>query len=123
MSVEIKVISGGAMRRFLSEAVPLFEREGGHEVAIQFGLTRDMKAAIEAGAAFDLALLPRSALDDLVQVGKIAPGAITDVVRSLVDAANAAGGDDNVTVIVAQLLPVVGTNETAVELSALQPAG
>jgi protein phosphatase len=46
-----------------------------------------------------------------------------DVVRSLVDAANAAGGDDNVTVIVAQLLPVVGTNETAVELSALQPAG
>jgi molybdate transport system substrate-binding protein len=84
MSVEIKVISGGAMRRFLSEAVPLFEREGGHEVAIQFGLTRDMKAAIEAGAAFDLALLPRSALDELVQVGKIAPGAITDVVRSLV---------------------------------------
>ena len=72
------------MRRFLSEAVPLFEREGGHEVAIQFGLTRDMKAAIEAGAAFDLALLPRSALDELVQVGMIAPGAITDVVRSLV---------------------------------------
>jgi len=84
MSGDIKIISGGAMRRFLSEALPLFEQESGHKVAIQFGLTREMKAAIEAGAPFDLALLPRSALDELVQAGKIAAGSITDVVRSLV---------------------------------------
>jgi len=81
---QIKVISGGAMRRFLSESLPLFEQASGHKVSIQFGLTRDMKAAIEEGASFDLALLPRSALDELVQVGKIAAGSVTDVVRSLV---------------------------------------
>jgi molybdate transport system substrate-binding protein len=84
MSAEIKVISGGAMRRFLTEALPLFEQGGGHTVSIQFGLTRDMKAAIEAGASFDLALLPRSTIDELVQAGKIAAGSVTDVVRSLV---------------------------------------
>jgi molybdate transport system substrate-binding protein len=84
MSGEIKVISGGAMRRFLSEAVPLFEQASGHKVSIQFGLTRDMKAAIEEGASFDLALLPRSAIDELVHAGKIAAGSVTDVVRSLV---------------------------------------
>jgi molybdate transport system substrate-binding protein len=84
MPSEIKVISGGAMRRFLSETVPLFEQASRHTVSIQFGLTRDMKAAIEAGAAFDLALLPRSALDELEGAGKIAPGSITDIVRSLV---------------------------------------
>ena len=84
MSAEIKLISGGAMRRFLSEALPLFEQASGRKVSIRFGLTRDMKAAIEEGAAFDLALLPRSALDELVQAGKIAAGSITDVVRSLV---------------------------------------
>jgi molybdate transport system substrate-binding protein len=84
MPGEIKVISGGAMRRFLSETVPLFEQASRHTVSIQFGLTRDMKAAIEAGAAFDLALLPRSALDELEGAGKIAPGSITDIVRSLV---------------------------------------
>jgi molybdate transport system substrate-binding protein len=84
MSAEIKLISGGAMRRFLSEALPLFERASGRKVSIRFGLTRDMKAAIEEGAAFDLALLPRSALDELVQAGKIAAGGITDIVRSLV---------------------------------------
>jgi len=83
MSAEIKVFSGGAMRRFLAEALPLFEQASGDKVSIRFGLTREMKAAIEEGAAFDLALLPRSALDELVQAGKI-EGSITDVVRSLV---------------------------------------
>jgi molybdate transport system substrate-binding protein len=84
MSAEIKVISGGAMRRFLAEAVPLFEAASGHKLAIRFGLTREMKAAIEAGAVFDVALLPRSAIDQLVDGGKIAPGTVTDAVRSLV---------------------------------------
>jgi molybdate transport system substrate-binding protein len=84
MPAEIKVISGGAMRRFLSEALPLFELASADKVSVQFGLTRDMKAAIEEGAPFDLALLPRSAIDELIQAGKIAAGSVTDVVRSLV---------------------------------------
>ena len=84
MSAEIKVFSGGAMRRFLAEALPLFEQASGDKVSIRFGPTREMKAAIEEDAAFDLALLPRSALDELVQAGKIEVGSITDVVRSLV---------------------------------------
>jgi molybdate transport system substrate-binding protein len=84
MSAEIRVISGGAMRRFLIEAVPLFEAASGSKVAIRFGLTREMKAAIDADAAFDIALLPRSAIDELVQAGKIAAGPATDIVRSLV---------------------------------------
>jgi molybdate transport system substrate-binding protein len=81
---DINVISGGAMRRFLTEALPLFEAATGHKIAIQFGLTRDMQSAIEAGAAFDLALLPRSAIDSLLQANKIAAGTVTDIVRSLV---------------------------------------
>ena len=83
-AAEINVISGGAMRRFLVEAVPLFERASGHKISIRFGLTREMQAEIEAGAGFDVALLPRSAIDQLVAGGKIAPGAVTDAVRSLV---------------------------------------
>lgn len=83
-TAEINVISGGAMRRFLTEAVPLFEQGSGHRVAIRFGLTREMKAEIEAGAAFDVALLPRWAVDQLADGGWIASGAVTDAVRSLV---------------------------------------
>lgn len=83
-AVTIHVLSGGAMRRFMNEVIPLFEASSGNKVAIRFALTREMKAEIEAGASFDVALLPRSAIDQLVQSGKIDPGTTTDVVRSLV---------------------------------------
>jgi molybdate transport system substrate-binding protein len=83
-SADVEVLSGGAMRRFLIEAVPLFEQASGAKVATRFGLTRDMKAEIEAGAVFDVALLPRRAIDELVAAGKIARGSPTDALRSLV---------------------------------------
>jgi len=80
---EIQVLSGGAMRRFMAEALPLFELASGNKVSIRFALTREIKAEIEAGARFDLAVLPRSAIDELVRSGRVAAGPI-DVVRSLV---------------------------------------
>ena len=83
-AAEIAVLSGGAMRRFMVEAVPLFEHESGSKVAIRFGPTRALKQEIEAGAAFDLALLPRPQIDDLAQAGKIAAGTQTDITRSAV---------------------------------------
>jgi molybdate transport system substrate-binding protein len=83
-AADVRVLSGGAMRRFMLEAIPLFERQTGRKVSIRFALTREMKAEIEAGAAFDIVLLPRSAIDQLVQSGKVEVGTPTDVVRSLV---------------------------------------
>jgi molybdate transport system substrate-binding protein len=83
-AADVNVLSGGAMRRFMLEAIPLFEAASGQKVAIRFALTRDMKAQIEAGAAFDVALLPRAAIDQLAQTGFVAAATRTDVVRSLV---------------------------------------
>jgi molybdate transport system substrate-binding protein len=80
---DVNVLSGGAMRRFLNEAIPLFERESGTKVAVRFAVTREHKAAIEAGAVFDVALLPRNAIDQLVASGKIAAKPV-DAVRSIV---------------------------------------
>jgi molybdate transport system substrate-binding protein len=91
VATEIKVLSGGAMRRFMVEAVPLFERESGNKVALRFGPTRELKKEIEEGAAFDVALLPRWAIDQLVAAGKIAAGTPTDAVRSLVGFVTRAG--------------------------------
>jgi len=83
-TTEITVLSGGAMRRFMAEAIPLFEQAAGAKVSIRFALTRVLKKEIEEGAAFDMALMPRAELDMLVAAGKIAPGSQTDVVRSIV---------------------------------------
>ncbi len=83
-ATEIAVLSGGAMRRFLAEAVPLHEQASGTKVSVRFALTRILKQEIEDGAAFDMALMPRSELDTLVVAGKIAAGSQTDIVRSIV---------------------------------------
>jgi molybdate transport system substrate-binding protein len=87
----IKILSGGAMRSLMVEIVPLFERASGAKVEIEFRLTSVLKKEIEEGAIFDLALLPRPELDELVGAGKIAEGATADVTRSAVGLAVRAG--------------------------------
>jgi molybdate transport system substrate-binding protein len=91
MATTIKILSGGAMRSLLVEAVPLFERASGAKVDIRFALTSVLTKDIEDGAAFDIALLPRPELDALAQGGKIAPGTQTDITRSAVGLAVRAG--------------------------------
>ena len=50
-----------------------------------------LQKEIEDGAVFDMALLPRPELDGLVAAGKIAPGTIADMTRSIVGLAVRAG--------------------------------
>jgi molybdate transport system substrate-binding protein len=87
----IKVLSGGAMRSLMVEIAPLFERTRGAKVEIEFRLTSVLKKEIEDGAIFDVALLPRPELDELVQTGKIRAGSTADITRSAVGLAVRAG--------------------------------
>jgi molybdate transport system substrate-binding protein len=91
MSATIKILGGGAMRSLLTEAVPLFERASGTKVEIHFALTSVLAKEIEAGAAFDIAVLPRPELDALVEAGRIAAGSPADIARSAVGLAVRAG--------------------------------
>jgi molybdate transport system substrate-binding protein len=91
MSTYIKILSGGAMRPLMVDIVPLFESARGIKIEIEFRLTSVMQKEIEAGAAFDIALLPRPELDALVQAGKITDGATADMTRSAVGVAVRAG--------------------------------
>jgi molybdate transport system substrate-binding protein len=84
MATDLKILSGGAMRPLLAEAVPLFERAHGVKADVRFALTSVLAKEIEQGAAFDLALLPRPELDVLAAMGAIAPGTQTDIARSAV---------------------------------------
>jgi molybdate transport system substrate-binding protein len=79
------------MRSLMLDIVPLFERANGTKVEIEFRLTSVLKKQIEAGAAFDIALLPRPELDELVAARKIAAGSTADVTRSAVGLAVKAG--------------------------------
>jgi molybdate transport system substrate-binding protein len=87
----LAVLSGGAMRSLLSEAVPLFEQARGAKVDVRYALTLVLTREIEAGAVFDIALLPRADIDALARDGRIAAGSATDIARSAIGVAVRAG--------------------------------
>jgi molybdate transport system substrate-binding protein len=84
MARNLIILSGGAMRPLLAEAMPLFERAHGVKAEVRFALTSVLAKEIEQGAAFDIALLPRPELDALAASCAIAPGTQTDIARSTV---------------------------------------
>jgi molybdate transport system substrate-binding protein len=80
----LKILSGGAMRPLLRELVPPFEHERGITATVEFQLSAALKRAIQYGAIFDIAILPRPELDDLIALGAITPDSAADVARSTV---------------------------------------
>jgi molybdate transport system substrate-binding protein len=87
----LKIFSGGAMRPLLRELVPLFEHAYGIKVEIEFRLSSAIKRAIEDGAVFDLAILPRPDFDDLIAGGAIVADSAADLAHSIVGLAVRAG--------------------------------
>jgi molybdate transport system substrate-binding protein len=85
----LKIFSGGAMQPLLRELVPIFERAHGVAVEVEFRLSSALKRAIQDGAVFDIAILPRPELDDLIAGGAVVGD--SDVARSIVGLAVRAG--------------------------------
>src|SRR6266705_7089122 len=81
-AAEIKVLASNGVKEALLELAPAFERATGHKLVISFGLAAALKRQIEAGEAFDLAILPAAAIDDLIKQGKVDAGARAAIARS-----------------------------------------
>ena len=94
MTNPLKIFSGGAMRPLLRELVPRFERAYGAydlTVEVEFRLSDALKRAIQDGAPFDVAILPRPELDELIASGAIVRDSVVNVARSTVGLAVRAG--------------------------------
>lgn len=78
-AAEVKVISGAAMSSVWEELGPQFERATGHKLAIWYGHTGTVPRRIEAGEAFDLAMI--GGLDEFIRRGKIDAGTRTEIAR------------------------------------------
>ena len=72
------------MRPLLRELVPLFARTHDVTADIQFQLSAALKRAIQNGAVFDIAILPRPELNDLIALGAIVRDSAADVACSIV---------------------------------------
>src|SRR5215813_7532025 len=70
-AAEIKVISSNALKTTLEQLAPAFEKATEHKLALTWGAAVPLKADIEKGATFDLAVLTTAAIDDLIRQGKL----------------------------------------------------
>ena len=79
---EVKVFSSVAMRGVLEELAPHFEHETQHHIVATFGLAAQLKARIESGEAYDVAILTPAQIDDLVAKGKAAGASRAVIART-----------------------------------------
>jgi molybdate transport system substrate-binding protein len=70
---EITLLCPPSLRSSLQELAPGFEQATGHCVVIDWQLMPPMKANIDAGAMFDLAILTPSLMQDAISRGAIRP--------------------------------------------------
>ena len=71
LKADVKVLSGNGARAAIAELGAQFERASGHKVEIQFAVNPEVKKRIDAGEAFDVAVLNPPVLDALIQEGKV----------------------------------------------------
>ena len=68
---EIAVISSNALKTTLEELAPAFEKATAHKLVFTWGAAVPLRAEIERGAMFDVALLTTAAIDDLIRRGNL----------------------------------------------------
>ena len=82
-AAEIKVFASNALKTALQELGPQFEKATEHKLTFNFNAAAMLKAEIENGAAFDLAILGAPAADDLIKQGKLVATTRTEIARSV----------------------------------------
>jgi molybdate transport system substrate-binding protein len=77
-AAEIKVLSAAVMKPVLVELAGPFEQATGHKIRVSYVPAAAVRSRVEAGEAFDIAILQRPAAEELAQLGNIdARGTIT----------------------------------------------
>ena len=78
----ITVLSSNATKAVVEDLGPLFEKATTQKIVFKFGNSAELKARIEKGEAFDVAILTAPLVGELVTLGKLAAATRTDVARA-----------------------------------------
>lgn len=81
-AAELRVLSGNGARAAVRELCTQFERATGNTIRLHFEVNADLKKKIEAGEAFDVAVLNPPVIDALIKEGKLVAGSRADIGRS-----------------------------------------
>jgi molybdate transport system substrate-binding protein len=90
-AAELRVVSGNGARSAVQELVKQFEQQSGHKVALHFEVNAALQRKIEAGEAFDVAVLNPPVLDALIKSGKVVAATRADIGRAGLGVAVRAG--------------------------------
>src|SRR5882757_1727482 len=81
-AAEITLLCSNALKSVIEELGPGFEKTSGHKLKAEYGSTGPLKAMIEKGQAFDVAILGVGATDENIKSGKLAANTRADIARS-----------------------------------------
>lgn len=77
----LTVFSSNGIRAVLLEIAPEFERTGGHKLDVTFNPANVLKQHIDAGDAFDVAILTPAVMDDAIAKGRIVASSRRTIAR------------------------------------------
>jgi molybdate transport system substrate-binding protein len=70
-TAEIRIIASNAVREPYLELIPVFEKETGHRVAVDWGGTLDIVKRVGSGEVADIVIIPAARIDTFVTEGKL----------------------------------------------------
>jgi len=80
-AADVKVLTAGAFKQVLLAVAPQYEQQTGNKLIIDNDTNGALVRRIEAGEAFDVAVLGPAAIDMLASKGKIRSGSRTDLAK------------------------------------------
>jgi molybdate transport system substrate-binding protein len=84
VTMSLRVLSAGAMRRIVGELAESFHRETGHAVLLTTGTVGALTERAIAGEPADVFVLTDAAIEDLLRQGLVLPGTRVDLARTAV---------------------------------------
>jgi molybdate transport system substrate-binding protein len=81
-AAELKIFGSRVTRMMIGDLGPPFEQATGHKLTVVTDVAAVMKRRIEAGEAFDLAVLVDFQTDDLIKSGKLLADTRADIMKS-----------------------------------------
>jgi molybdate transport system substrate-binding protein len=79
---EVRLLAPTTVRAVINALGPQFENTTGHKIVVGYDVAPVVKRQIESGAAFDLAIVTRPLMDDLIKQGKIVAETSSDISRA-----------------------------------------
>jgi molybdate transport system substrate-binding protein len=81
---EIRVIASNGIREVLEAVKGQAEVAVGHPIVAEYGPSKDLKATIESGQAFEVVIVATEVLDEMIADGKVVAGSRIDVARAMI---------------------------------------